>query len=94
MYKLSNEKKKELMNILAENLPVFRAKLAITQTDLASMIGVTKNTLTQIENKKREMTWVTFVALILLFHNIEKTKPLIDTFNLYPEELRRLFLAD
>lgn len=94
MYKLSNEKKKELMNILAENLPVFRAKLAITQTDLASMIGVTKNTLTQIENKKREMTWVTFVALVLLFHNIEKTKPLIDTFNLYPEELRRLFLAD
>lgn len=94
MYKLSNEKKKELMNILAENLPVFRAKLAITQTDLASMIGVTKNTLTQIENKKREMTWVTFVALVLLFHNIEKTKPLIDTFNLYPEELRRLFLAN
>lgn len=94
MYKISNEKKQELMTILADNLPVFRAKLSITQTDLASIIGLTKNTLTQIENKKREMTWVTFVALLFLFYNIKKTKPLIDTFNLYPEELRKLFLNE
>ena len=90
--KIENEQKKMLITNLTQNLPVLRAKLGITQLELAEKIGITRQTLTAIESGKREMTWVTFVALTLLFMQNEETKVLLPVVNVYTEALRQFFL--
>lgn len=84
---LSDSSKKVLMAELAKNLPVFRAKLGITQIELAQRVGITRQTLNSIESGKREMSWITFVALTLLFDKNEETKALLSIINIYTNEL-------
>lgn len=60
--------------------------------ELAEKIGITRQSLTAIESGKREMTWVTFVALTLLFMQNEKTKVLLPVVEVYTEELEHFFL--
>jgi len=88
---ITNQNKKILIAHLTENLPVLRAKLKISQAELAEKIGVTRQTLTAIESGKREMTWATFVALTLLFMQNKTTKELLPVVNVYTEELKRFF---
>ena len=45
--------RKAYANKMAENLPVLRVKLGLNQEDLAGMIGVTRQTISAIENKSR-----------------------------------------
>ena len=87
----SNDQKKILTDNLTKNLPVLRAKLGINQAELAEKIGIARQTLTAIESGKREMTWVTFVALTLLFLQNEDTKALLPVVNVYTNELERFF---
>ena len=59
--------KEKLIQNMTENLPMLRTRLGLTQEELADKIGVSRSTILSIENKKREMTWNTFLSLILLF---------------------------
>jgi DNA-binding XRE family transcriptional regulator len=88
---ISNNQKKTLIENLTKNLPVLRAKLGINQAELAEKIGITRQTLTAIESGKRDMTWVTFVALTLLFMQSEDTKALLPVVNVYTEDLKKFF---
>jgi len=83
--------KKLLIENLTKNLPVLRAKLGINQAELAERIGIARQTLTAIECGKREMTWVTFVALTLLFMQNEETKVLLPVVDVYTEDLKHFF---
>ncbi len=84
--------KKDMIATLTDNLPVFRAKLNATQETFAMRIGLTKTSLNHIENHKKEMTWTTFVAIILLLMKNEDTKPLVEVMGLYPEELKNFLM--
>ena len=79
--------KDELIKNMTENLPVLRAKLGITQEDLAEKIGISRSTIVSIENKKREMTWNTFLSLILVFTKNEETNKLLNVMEIYTDEL-------
>ena len=79
--------KDELIKNMTENLPVLRAKLGITQEDLAEKIGISRSTIVSIENKKREMTWNTFLSLILVFTKNEDTNKLPNVMEIYTDEL-------
>jgi len=88
---INNNQKKILIENLTKNLPVLRAKLGINQAELAEKIGITRQTFTAIESGKRNMTWVTFVALTLLFMQNDDTKALLPVVNVYTEDLERFF---
>lgn len=83
----SEANKKEFVNALANNLPVLRAKLGISQQELAERIGISRNMLTYIEGRKKEMSWITFVALSFLFMKNVKTEPIFNSLNIYTKEL-------
>lgn len=55
------------IEILTEELPVLRARLRISQADLAKGIGISRQTYSLIETKKQRMTWVTYMAMIAFF---------------------------
>ena len=85
---INENKRAELISTLVENLPVFRAKLGVTQDTFAQRVGLTKTTLNHIENHKKELTWSNFITIILLLMQNEDTKPLVEVMGLYPEDLK------
>jgi len=67
---LNEKEKKEIINSIMENLPVLRAKARITQEQLAEKLGVTRQTIINIESKKTRITWPMVLAILLIFiHN-------------------------
>ncbi|MCQ2465653.1 MAG: helix-turn-helix domain-containing protein [Oscillospiraceae bacterium] len=73
---------------MTENLPVLRAKLGVTQADLAEIAGISRQTILSVEKKQRGMTWNMFLALLYIFTANEKTAPLVDLFEIRTEELQ------
>lgn len=84
---LSTEQRKVFMSRLSENLPVFRAKLSISQENLADIIDVTRQTISAFESNQREMTWSIFLSLVLVFFRNQKTKRLLVALDIYTPEL-------
>lgn len=80
--------KERLIDILTEELPVLRAKIGLSQDDLSNIIGISRQTYSSIETKKRRMSWNTFLSLILVFENNEKTSNLLKTIGAFPDELK------
>ena len=72
---------------MTDNLRVLRNKLGFTQDVLAEKIGISRQTLVNIENKKREMTWNNFIALLTVFRADKNTSDLLDFFDIYTSEL-------
>jgi len=80
--------KELLLSTLVDNLPFLRAKLGITQAQLAGRMGITRQTLTAIENKNRKLTWNNFLALCFIFEANEDTKQLLQIYDICPAELK------
>lgn len=78
--------REKLIHNMTENLPMLRTRLGLTQEELAEKIGVSRSTIVSIENKKREMTWNTFLSLILLFIKNESTNKLLNVLEIYTDE--------
>ena len=78
--------RQKLISNMAENLPALRAQLDLTQEELAGIIGVSRSTVLSIENRKRDMTWATFLSLVLLFTKNEETNKLLNVMEIYTDE--------
>lgn len=86
--------KERLIDILTEELPVLRAKIGLSQDDLSSIIGISRQTYSSIETKKRKMSWNTFLSLILVFENNEKTRGLLEAIGAFSSELKQVLNTD
>lgn len=84
---MNEEEKKRLVDNMAENLPILRKKLEMTQEELANLIGVSRSTIMAVENLKREMTWNMFLSLILIFTKNKDTDVLLNVLEIYTDEL-------
>jgi len=78
---------------MSENLRVLRNKLGLTQGELAQKIGISRQTLVNIENKRRVMSWNTFIALLTVFRTESSTSDLLDHFGIYTTELCRYLIS-
>ena len=78
-----------LIEILTDELPVLRAKLGISQDDISSIVGISRQTYSAIETKKRKMSWNTFLSLILFYGFNEKTTNLVEAIGAFPPELKQ-----
>lgn len=83
--------RKKYATAMAENLPVLRAKLGISQGELADMIGITRQTLSSAECGSRELAWNNFISLLYIFTQNEATLPLLTALGVYTPELDSLF---
>lgn len=72
-----NDVRTELIKRLRHDLPVLRARLGISQEELANVIGLSRQSYNAIENNKKGMSWTTFMALVAVFQNNEETKKML-----------------
>ena len=86
--------KERFLDVLTEELPLLRAKLGLSQDDLSSIIGISRQTYSSIETKKRRMSWNTYLSLILVFENNEKTRNLLEAIGAFPKELIDILKID
>ena len=84
---MTKDEKNTLMKSMATNLPILRSKLNLSQKELANLLGVTRQTISSLENGQRKMTWSVFLALILIFFRNEPTKHLLVALNIYTPKL-------
>ena len=89
-----NETREQLIENMTENLPVLRAKLRLSQEELAKMVGISRYTIMLIETRKRKMTWNTFLSLVLLFDKNDDTQMLLRVLGIYTEQLEAYFKQD
>lgn len=84
------ELKHALMEQFRNELPVLRARVRVSQEIIAKKIGISRQTYSGIETGKREMTWTTFLALLVFFQNNEQTKQMIDQINGFSDSMTKV----
>jgi DNA-binding XRE family transcriptional regulator len=83
----NDEERERLITKLVDELPVLRTKLGISQDELASLLGVTRQTYSSIETKKRKMSWSIYLSLILIFDYSDLTHDIIRKAGLFPQKM-------
>ena len=84
---LSDEERNLFIARLVDELPVLRTKLGISQDELGSLLGISRQTYSSIETKRRKLSWPLFLSLILIFDNNEQTHDFIRKFGLFPQKI-------
>ena len=79
--------KSELYNELIEEMPVLRARLGITQEVLAMKVGSSRQTVNSVENRKRDMTWQLFMAIMAVFNHDETSRKMLSDIPGFNEKL-------
>lgn len=79
--------KREYIEKLTEELIFLRTKLGLSQDELGNMLGLSRQTYSTLETKKRMMTWATFLSLIFIFDNHVQTHEIIRNTGLFPYTL-------
>ena len=84
---MNDAQKEILIDNMTANLPVLRTKANLTQARLSEIIGISRQTLVAIENKKRRMSWNTFLSCCLVFKVNPETRKLLDIYHIATDEL-------
>lgn len=83
---ISKGKKEQLSKALAASLPMLRAKIGISQAELADMVEITRQTVSAFESEQREMPWNMFLAFMMIFTSNPVTKRLLEAMEIYNED--------
>lgn len=83
-----------LIDTLTDELPVLRARIGIKQEELSDILGISRQTYSAIETKKRKMTWNMFISLLMFFTQNKKTEPVIEMIGAFPDELKNMMNVD
>lgn len=80
--------KDKLIDLLIDELPVLRAKIGLSQEELSNIIGISRQTYSTFETGKRKMPWNTFLSILFVFSNNEKTAPILEACGAFPDMLK------
>ena len=86
---ISKGKKKQLSRALAASLPMLRAKIGISQAELADMVEVTRQTVSAFESEQREMPWNMFLAFMMIFTSNPVTKRLLEAIEICNDDFNQ-----
>ena len=88
---MSSEERQVLCKVMASNLSTLREKAKLTQDELADRLGLSRQTISAIENGKREMQWSTFSVLLMFFASDAEIKQIMIAMSIVNEVVERAF---
>lgn len=80
--------KEELIDKFIYELPILRARIDMTQDEISEIAGLSRQTYSALETRKRKMTWSNFMALLFVFYFNPATTESVENAGLFPEELK------
>ena len=86
-YEINKAERELLISHLVDELPVLRTKLGVSQTEIANLIDISRQTYSSIETRKRKMSWGIYLSLILVFDGNKQTHDLIRKEGLFPRNI-------
>lgn len=92
-WQFSKEDQEKLENRLASELSALRGKIGASQEEIASAVGVSRQTYSAYENHTRPIPWSMFLALLFFFDYIPCTHYMIRQLELFPTEFDECWLA-
>lgn len=84
---LTDAEKDSFIATLTPHLAILRTQAGISQEELANLIGVSRQTYSAVEREIRNMSWNTYLSLILFYDHNQKTHQLMRRLALFPTEL-------
>ena len=81
---LSKAEKQNYIKLLTNELPILRTKAGIQQEELSNTIGISRQTYGAIERGDKEMSWVTYIALLFFFDQNRQTHHLLRKLDIFP----------
>ena len=90
-YKLDEKIKEMSIENMTKNMVALRTMLHLSQAELATLIGVGRQTLVAIETRKRKMTWSVFLSLLFVFSQNKETYSLLEIFGIYTSEMKKIY---
>lgn len=88
---ITEENKNKFMETLTNELVILRTKTGLTQDEIASLIGISRQTYGDIERKKRKMSWNIYLCLILFFDYNKETHNMLRVISVFPTNLINQF---
>ena len=89
---------KELLNrcieILSNELPILRKMTNLTQKDLANILGVSRQTITNIESGSSKMKWSLFLAIMFIFELDHNTSEYLKNIDILYSELKEWLIKE
>ena len=79
-----------IAGLLRNELPVLRAKARISQEELATKIGISRQTYSSIETGKRDISWTVLLALVAYFQNNNNTKQMLNNIEGFSDGMKYL----
>ena len=84
---VSEEEQEKYTRLLQEELAPLRVRAGISQGELASMIGVSRQTYSSIETGKKKISWSTYLTLIWFFDSNFATREYLRNHPAYPAKV-------
>ncbi len=84
---ISDEKKEEYINNLLPHLSTLRARVGVSQDELAGLVGISRQTYCLTESGSRSISWNTFLSIIMFYDYNSRTHDLIRSIGAFPEDL-------
>lgn len=82
--------KEELIDKFIYELPILRARIDMTQDEISEIAGLSRQTYSALETRKRRMTWSNFMALLFVFYFNPVTREEIENVGIFPNSLKRV----
>ena len=70
-------------------LPVLRARIGMTQDEISEIVGISRQTYSSIETRKRKLPWTTYMSLLFVFYFNPDTREPLENAGLFPEDLKK-----
>ena len=86
--------KESVIDKFVYELPVLRARIDMTQDEISEIVGLSRQTYSAIETRKRKMTWSNYVALLFVFYYNPITRDAVEFAGVFPDELKEAMKID
>jgi len=75
---------------MASNLATLRTKANMKQEELAERLGLSRQTISAIENERRVMEWTTFSVLVMFFEKDEEIRQIMIALGILNDNVQRM----
>ncbi len=87
---ISENERLQLISRLVDELPVLRTKLGMSQDELANLLGISRQTYSSLETKRRKMSWSVYLSCVLIFDHNDQTHDFLRKTGLFPTKIERI----
>ena len=92
-WEFSKDDKESLAKRLAIELPALRGKVNASQEEIASAVGISRQTYSAYETRTRPIPWSLYLAFLFYFDYMPCTHYMIRQLDLFPNEFDECWLA-